>query len=449
MKIVKLTSENVKRLSAVEITPEGALVTIGGMNEAGKSSVLDSIFYALGGAGAAPGVPVRKGRKRAEITLDLGDLIVRRTFTAAGGTGLSVMGKDGKKFASPQTVLDSLTGRLCFDPLAFARAGMVEQARTLQQVAQVNFEKLNGRKQAAYDERTAVNREIKALQARLAAMPEDFDAPKEEVSPAALVDKLKEANDKNRYNAEARRQATDLDAYAKNLAASARQLEEEKDRLLQAIQAIDKRIAARGTECQMAEAKAKAALEATSQLKDIDTAPIAAAITDSEAMNRRYRQAQTRAATAGELREKLTAAEKLSRTIQDIEDAKREMIAAAKLPVSGLGIDEVTGAVMLNGIPFAQASTAQQIKVSVAIGLAANPKLKVLLIRDGSSLDPGNLALIGKMAEEAGAQIWVEVVRSDEGVSVVIEDGHVAGDTPPHEAEEEKHEPKEEPDYYA
>ena len=449
MKIVKLTSENVKRLSAVEITPEGALVTIGGMNEAGKSSVLDSIFYALGGASALPGTPVRRGKKRAEITLDLGDLIVRRTFTAAGGTGLSVMGKDGKKFASPQTVLDSLTGRLCFDPLAFARAGMVEQARTLQQVAQVDFEKLNGRKQAAYDERTAVNREVKALQARLAAMPEDFEAPKEEVSPAALVEKLKEANDKNRYNSEARMQAETLALEANSAAADMRFIELEKARIEAELEAIREKIESKGKDAERKRAVAKAAQEAAATLKDIDTAPIAAAITESEAMNRRYRQAQTRAATAGELRDKLAAAEKLSRTIQDIEDAKREMISAAKLPVDGLGIDELTGAVMLKGIPFAQASTAQQIKVSVAIGLAANPKLKVLLIRDGSSLDPGNLALIGKMAEDAGAQIWVEVVRSDEGVSVVIEDGHVAGDTPPHEAEEEKHEAKEEPDYYA
>jgi hypothetical protein len=36
MKIVKLTAENYKRLSAVEITPDGNTVLITGKNESGK-----------------------------------------------------------------------------------------------------------------------------------------------------------------------------------------------------------------------------------------------------------------------------------------------------------------------------------------------------------------------------------------------------------------------------
>ena len=36
MKIVKLTAENVKRISAVTITPDGNLTVIGGKNGAGK-----------------------------------------------------------------------------------------------------------------------------------------------------------------------------------------------------------------------------------------------------------------------------------------------------------------------------------------------------------------------------------------------------------------------------
>ena len=49
MRIVELKTENVKRIQAVEITPQGNVVVIGGKNGAGKSSVLDSIEYALHG----------------------------------------------------------------------------------------------------------------------------------------------------------------------------------------------------------------------------------------------------------------------------------------------------------------------------------------------------------------------------------------------------------------
>src|SRR3989304_7739112 len=84
MKILKLTAENVKKLRAVEITPTGELVEITGRNGAGKSSVLDAIWWALAGTKHIQAVPIRKGATKARIRLDLGELIVERGFTPAG-----------------------------------------------------------------------------------------------------------------------------------------------------------------------------------------------------------------------------------------------------------------------------------------------------------------------------------------------------------------------------
>ena len=83
MKIIRLQSENVKRLRAVEITPEGDLVVIGGRNNQGKSSVLDSIQMVLGGKGAQPVRPIRDGSKEAKIVLQTEDLLGPRS----SGTG--------------------------------------------------------------------------------------------------------------------------------------------------------------------------------------------------------------------------------------------------------------------------------------------------------------------------------------------------------------------------
>lgn len=47
MKIIALQAENVKRLVAIEIRPDGNLVQITGKNGAGKTSVLDCIWWAL------------------------------------------------------------------------------------------------------------------------------------------------------------------------------------------------------------------------------------------------------------------------------------------------------------------------------------------------------------------------------------------------------------------
>src|SRR3990172_5003945 len=121
MKIIRLKAENIKKLVAVEITPAGNVVRITGKNAAGKTSVLDSIFWALGGQQNISEQPIRKGEKRASIEVDLGDIVVKRTFTEGGGTALTIENKDGLRFKSPQTMLDGLIGRLTFDPLEFMR----------------------------------------------------------------------------------------------------------------------------------------------------------------------------------------------------------------------------------------------------------------------------------------------------------------------------------------
>ena len=105
-KIVQLNVENVKRIEAVEITPDGELVVIGGKHGNGKSSVLDSIMYALGGEKALPPVPLRNGTSKGHITINLGDLVVTRKFTRKKdgeiGTSLEIKRANGDKVSSPQ-----------------------------------------------------------------------------------------------------------------------------------------------------------------------------------------------------------------------------------------------------------------------------------------------------------------------------------------------------------
>ena len=91
MKILQLNAENVKRLTVVEISPTGDIVEIAGKNGNGKTSVLDSIYWALGGGKGVQAKPIRTGAETAKIKLQLGEketvsLIVERKFTASGTT---------------------------------------------------------------------------------------------------------------------------------------------------------------------------------------------------------------------------------------------------------------------------------------------------------------------------------------------------------------------------
>lgn len=109
MKIIRLSAENVKKLKAVEITPDGSVVMITGPNGSGKSSVLDCIYYALAGTSDIPSKPIREGQEKAHVKLELGEVTVIRRFSDSGTT-LVVEGEKGARFPSPQRLLDDLLG---------------------------------------------------------------------------------------------------------------------------------------------------------------------------------------------------------------------------------------------------------------------------------------------------------------------------------------------------
>ena len=202
LKIISLQAENLKRLTAVRIDPKGNLVEIRGRNAQGKSSVLDAIWWALAGAGNIQADPIRKGQERAVVTLNLGDLIVTRTFTKQDGgsfrTSISVENGDGARFPSPQRMLDDLLGSLTFDPLAFARMKPKEQFDALKGfVPGVDFANIEGLNRADFEKRTAVNRRAKELtaQAQAIAIPESL--PAERIDEDAIIAEIGEVGNHN------------------------------------------------------------------------------------------------------------------------------------------------------------------------------------------------------------------------------------------------------------
>jgi DNA repair exonuclease SbcCD ATPase subunit len=413
MTIVSLTSENVKKLKAVHVAPNGGhgLVIIGGRNGQGKTSVLDSIEMALGGTKSVPKRPVRDGQSKAEIILETEDLIVTRTFSQRGST-INVVGRDGMRKASPQTLLDGLVGSLSFDPLAFARMKPGEQAGLLRELTGLDFSELDKRRQAAYDERTAVNREVKSAQehlAQLKAAVPDGDYPSELVSVSNLVGELREAETKNRQNAEFR-QAVDAKAQGvetKRLRMAA--LLREVDELRKGIDIDDKKLE-----------RMRADLAA---LEDIPTETIQNAIANAGEVNEVVQAIRAASQAAGLHDKRKARSEELTKEIEAIDAEKQKRLSECAMPLDGLGFDD-TG-VTYGGLPFEQLCDSEKLKVSLAMGLKMNPALRVVLIRDGSLLDSDSLALVAEMAEQANAQVWIERVGEGDEGAVIIEDGSV------------------------
>jgi DNA repair exonuclease SbcCD ATPase subunit len=431
VKIVRLNSQNVKRLTAVEITPAGNVIVIGGKNGQGKSSVLDSIAYVLGGKDLICRQPVRRGQKSAEVTCDLGEYKVRRTFTADGGGQLTVETKDGARFTSPQARLDDIVGRLSFDPLAFSRMDPAKQAETLRVLLGLDFTELDRERASVFAVRTDVNRDGKALRARYEALPAKHrDVPEEEVSAGEILADLEIMQEQNHVIETARNDAAMLRSIADGADSQALEARKQCDRTRQEIARLQERLVAEEKSLGAADANAQnkraeavKLAAAASALVVHDLAPLKERLAGVEAVNRKVRENHENARLLAELEAQRTESQKLTARIDAIDAAKQEAVAKASFPVEGLGFD-ADGIVTFNGLPFDQASAAEQLRVSVAIGIALNPKLRVLLIRDGSLLDEESLGLLGEMADQHDAQLWIERVE-DGGATVIIEDGSV------------------------
>ncbi len=400
--IIALESTNIKRVKAVRLRLEGKrFVVIGGRNEAGKSSVLDSVEYALGGKPDI-GKPIRSGQEKAEIIVETERLIITRRFTKSGGTSLTVSRKldDGTvaTLAKPQAILDELVGDLAFDPLEFARMTPVRQAEILRRAMGVDVRELDARAKTIFAERRDVNRTATELQAQLVAMP---------LAPDGTPD-----------------EETSLSELSQHLTGALLTQQTREDRV-QHLALCDNKIA------ELQETIAGFEADKVACRKTLDTLPepvnieeLRTKLNTAEADNTNVRTALARRRIADEYDTATETARGLTVDLETIDQQKKDMLAEATLPVDGLALDGDT--VLYNGVPFDQCSSAQQLRVAVAMGIAANPDMRIMLIHEGSLLDDDNLAMIAEMAEAADFQVILERVSNDgEGCTVVIEDGEV------------------------
>ncbi|MCI1643798.1 MAG: AAA family ATPase [Bifidobacterium crudilactis] len=405
MRITELRAENVKRLKAVDITPGEHLQIIGGRNAQGKSSVLDAVALALTGKDAKKlnPRPLRDGERKGRVQLDLGEYVVTRTFTANGGGALTVTaGRSGARFPSPQRVLDDLMGRLSFDPQEFIGLSAKEQAEVLRGLVDlpIDLDEVDAQLDELAQSRLLAGRELKAL-----GEPGKFDysLPGEERSATAIVNQIQAARDRNREIRDTR------DAWG----VSQRQVADIQERIEQ----LRSQLTAQQEDARQLAARVESlgAMQDTTELESQ-----LANIEDTNARVRANRQVVERNA---DIASRQRTYEGLDQRINDLRASKDKALAEAKFPIDGLGFDE--SGVTYKGVPFQQASSMEQLRVSLAIAMASNPKLRVIRIKDGSLLDDDALALVAQTAEQHDYQVLMERVGTGDPGAIIIEDGQV------------------------
>jgi len=430
-KVIALKVENIKGVQAIEITPDPNVVKLSGDNGAGKSTIMDSIAYAIGGKRLIPEQPLRKGKDEGEISVELETLKVIRQFKRKDGgytTRLKVIAKDGHTLRNPQEVLNELIGQLTFDPMEFCEMSEREQYEVMQKLIDLGFdpEEWQAEYERLYDKRHEAGRDMRSVERNLENLTYDKDAPDELVSVSKLTDELNQALQAEDAFRELQREANHK---AEKQNEAARYL----DDITGEIAELEKKLIELKTKREVFNTETlpkiaeqfkvadKAMMEAKKQLPDIDD--IQRKLADSEAINERIRQKKRWHEIKAEAKAKREAHEDIERELHAHEKKKRDAIEAAKFPVDGLAFGD--NLLLYNGIPVKQASDGEQIKISALIGMAMNPELRVLFIRKASLISDKNFVVIDELAHEHDFQVWLEYVDTSGEIGIYIEDGMV------------------------
>ncbi|MDE8275936.1 AAA family ATPase [Erysipelothrix rhusiopathiae] len=404
IKISKLEIENVKRVRAVHVVPsEKGLTVLGGKNNQGKTSVLDSIAWALGGKKYQPSNPRREGSVTPpSLRVELSNgLIVERK---GKNSDLKVIDPSGNK--AGQALLDSFVEELALDLPKFMEATSKEKARTLLEIIGVGdklFE-LDTLENKLYQERLAIGKIADTKKKHAQEMPRHEGVPEELISASDLI---KQQQDILARNAEKERKR-------RNLA----HLEDENKRLKEILQDYQTKLEA--NENDLVEAR-----ESALDLHDESTAELEANIANIDETNAKIRINLEKDQAEQEAEYYSQRYKDLNEEIDAIRKERLDLLKGADLPLPGLSV--VDGELTFNDQHWDNMSGSEQLRVATAIVRKLKPECGFVLIDKLEQMDIDTMKEFGEWLDQEDLQAIATRVSSGDECQIIIEDGYVVG----------------------
>lgn len=415
VKINTLELENVKRIRAVAMEPSPAgLTVIGGDNNQGKTSVLDTIAWALGGDRYKPTNATRDGSAippRIKITLSNG-LIVERS---GKNSALKVTDPNGRK--SGQQLLNSFIEELALNLPKFMESPDREKANTLLQIIGVGdqLRELERKETEVYNRRRVVGQEADRKKKFALEMPFYPDAPDEPVSALELIQRQQQILAINGENQRKRQYKDQLEKDYARMAFDIGRLAQQLDEMREKFAGMERDL--------------EAARKSAEDLHDESTAQIEADLENIESINIKVRANSDRERAEQEAQRYRQQYDDLTVELENTRQAKVDLLKGAKLPLPGLGVEE--GCLTYKGKRWDGMSGSDQLKVATAIVRALNPQCGFVLVDKLEQMDLKTMQEFGAWLQSENLQCIATRVSRGSECTIIIEDGQIAGQALP------------------
>ena len=409
IKIASLTTENVKRVKSVHIEPSpNGLTIIGGNNNNGKTSILDSIAWALGGNKYRPSKAQRDGSVvPPTINLKLSNgLIVERK---GKNSDLKVTDPTGNK--AGQNLLDSFVEELAINLPKFINSSDKEKANTLLEIIGVGQQlyELECQEKEKYNMRRSIGQIADQKEKFAKEQPFYPEAPKTLVSITDLITKQQDILAKNGEN-QRKRDMTD-------------QLHRQATQLMAEIERQENTLANLKEQYQSVLRDYDVAQKTSEQLQDESTEELEESIANIEAINIKVRANLDREKAEQDAAEYRAQYSSLTTEIESLRKQRMDLLQNADLPLEGLSVED--GELLYNGQRWDNMSGSQQLMVSTAIVRKLKPECGFVLIDKLEQMDMQTLNEFGAWLEQEGLQAIATRVSTGDECSIIIEDGYV------------------------
>lgn len=459
MKTTKIHIKNLFGISETEL--DGRSIEVTGSNGVGKTSIIDSIKYALTNDSSRDYV-IKNGESEGEIFIETDTGLTIDRKKRVNQADYKNIRQDGKPVQSPEAFVRELFTPLQIDPVKFTQMSRQEQNRIILDLIEFNWDlnwikekfgeipqgvdyqqnilqvlnDIQSEKGIYFQTRQDINREIRNKTAFISDIskdiPQGFQAEKWEAYDLSeaytKITKAQEYNSrieraklfKDSYDNKVRGFQAEMEIAVSNLksaiAAEREQLTNEIERKKAEIKAAEDKLnslsdkIADKTKIFESEYREKVAkLDGDIKVADeytgkqlVNISAMQVEVKTAEEMKKHLNEYKRMKSMQNELETLEEHSKALTSKIELARELPGEILKTATIPVKGLTVKD--GIPLINGLPVSNLSEGEQLQLCVDVALSKPNSLQIILIDGAEKLSEKNRLALYEKCKEKGLQ---------------------------------------------